>query len=529
MGSATYSPSSIWQKIEMPVLPPLDSHLTTEVCIVGAGIAGLTTAYQLLRRGKKVIVLEKNALGSGETGLTSAHLSSALDDRFKELIQQHGERGARLAYESHAAAIDEIERIQAEEGINCEFQRVDGYLFSKEDGKLGELREELDACRRLGIEGVHEVSGVPLKTFDSGPALMFPRQAQFHPLKFLRGLVGAVLRMGGEIYAHTGVREIDDRVGGVVQTENGFRIACQSIVMATGVPIQGRFAIHTKEAAYRSYIVVLEVESDLMKPCLLWDTEEPYHYVRLENDEQTGRTYLIVGGEDHKTGQDALPAQHFANLQDWIYDRLGIEGRSVGQWSGQIVEPVDSLAFIGRHPSLGENVYMISGDSGHGLTHGVLGSLILSDLIMGEENEWTSLYDPSRKSWTGLGAYLSENTNVAAQYMDWMSLGDVASESEIPPGEGAVIRSGLKKMAVYRDQEGTLHRLSATCPHLGGIVRWNSAEKTWDCPCHGSRFDSRGTVLNGPAVSPLEAEETSEETGERETNAAKIDLLHPPS
>ncbi|MBX3039951.1 MAG: FAD-dependent oxidoreductase [Bdellovibrionaceae bacterium] len=524
MGSASYSPYSLWQKIEMPVLPELDRHVTVDVCVIGGGIAGLMTAYELLRSGRKVAVLERHRLGMGDTGLTSAHLSNILDEGFKKIIQLHGLDGARLAYESHAAAIDEIERIQNEEGIDCEFKRVDGYLFQGTEGTPKELKDELDACRDLGVDGVESVRTLPLKSFDPGGALFFPRQAQFHSLKFLRGLVGAIFRMGGEIYTETTATEIGGGSAAFVRTHRGFTVSCSSVVMATGVPFQGGLSIHTKEAAYRSYVIVLEIEKGVMPDILLWDTETPYHFVRKFSDLETGREYLIAGGEDHKTGQDALPLQHFENLQNWVVDRLGLTGTLVNQWSGQITEPVDGLAYLGRHPNLGPNVYSISGDSGHGLTHATIGALLLTDLINGHKNEWESLYDPSRTSWMGLGGFLAENSNLVAQYADWVSLGDVASESEIPPGEGAVMRRGLRKVAVYRDQAGDLHRLSAVCPHLGGLVRWNSAEKTWDCPCHGSRFDSTGDVLNGPAIEGLGKEDVEEEI-QREPRDESLNTL----
>jgi Rieske Fe-S protein len=242
---------------------------------------------------------------------------------------------------------------------------------------------------------------------------------------------------------------------------------------------------------------------------LLWDTCDPYHYVRVHpapgGSTEGDYELLIVGGEDHKTGQEAGSerARH-RSLEHWMRQRFPMAGPVVYRWSGQVMEPVDGVAFIGRNPG-DKHVFIHTGDSGMGMTHGALGGILNADLITGRENAWESLYDPSRRTLRSAQEFLKENLNVAAQYGDWVSPGDVADETEIPAGEGAVVRAGMKKIAVYRAPDGTLHRRSASCTHLGCVVRWNGVEKSWDCPCHGSRFDAMGGVLNGPAISELAA------------------------
>jgi Rieske Fe-S protein len=255
--------------------------------------------------------------------------------------------------------------------------------------------------------------------------------------------------------------------------------------------------IHSKQAAYRTFAIGARVPPGSVPRALYWDTADPYHYVRLQED------VLIVGGEDHKTGQEDDGSDRFSRLEAWARQRFSI-GPVEFRWSGQVMEPVDGLGYIGRNPGDKGHVFVATGDSGHGMTHGTIAGMLISDMILGRPNDWERLYDPGRKSLRSAAEYVRENVNVARQYVDHMTSGEVRSESDIRPGEGAVIRHGLRKHAVYRDEAGALHRASAVCPHLGCIVHWNSLERTWDCPCHGSRFGIDGAVLNAPASRGLE-------------------------
>lgn len=493
------SSRSLWQKLPLPYFHSLSAHQNTDVCVIGAGIAGLSTAYLLLKAGKRVVVLERDHLGAGQTGLTSAHLSDALDDGLAMLRSIHGRDIVKLAVESHSVAIDTIERIAASEKIDCDFRRVNGYLFLGPDEDLSILEEEKEAALEAGMTGVELLSQAPLKLFSTGDCLKFPRQAQFHPLKYCQGLAHAVEAMGGKIFTQTEAQSIESGEPVRVATNRGFHVVADSVVVAANVPFNDRIVIQTKMAAYRSYCIGLRVPEEKMDPVLLWDTSDPYHYLRFAQDEEG--TILIVGGEDHRTGQDT-DKDHFAALHDWAHEKLGFQTPMLFSWSGQVLEPSDGLAYIGRNPGE-KNVYICTGDSGHGLTHGTIAGLLLSDLICGKENPWEKVYEPSRIRLRSLPTYLYEVAQSTAPYADWARPGDVGSIQEIPKGEGAILRDGLQKIAVYRDSIGRPHCYSAVCPHLGGIVRWNGAEKTWDCPCHGSRFDKMGNVLNGPAATGL--------------------------
>lgn len=493
-----------------------DAH--ADVCIVGAGIAGITTAYLLTKQGKSVIVLDDGAVGGGQTERTTAHLSNALDDRYFEIERLHGLEGAKLAASSHTAAIDRIESIIAEEQIVCDFVRLDGYLFLPPGDSPELLEHELAAAHRAGLSGVERLPRVPLLHFDTGPCLRFPRQAQFHPLKYLNAVARAIERAGGRIFTGTHAQTIKGGIPARIETSNGRVVTADAVVVATNSPVNDLVAMHTKQAAYMTYAIGAIVPHETVTAALCWDTLHPYHYVRIHSlsaevdmTKQGGAEWqdvLIVGGEDHKTGQAPAHFDPYARLEAWARERFPMIQEVKFHWSGQVMESVDGLAFIGRNPLDHPNVFIVTGDSGMGMTHGTIAGILLTDLMLGRENPWAKLYDPSRVTLGALRRFAKENLNLAAQYGDWLTRGDVESSSQIKQNTGAVIRSGLMKIAVYRDQQGHCHECSAVCTHLGGIVHWNDAEKTWDCPCHGSRFDRLGGVLNGPANHDLDSVDT---------------------
>jgi nitrite reductase/ring-hydroxylating ferredoxin subunit len=273
-------------------------------------------------------------------------------------------------------------------------------------------------------------------------------------------------------------------------------------VVATHTPVNDRVVVHTKQAAYRTYVLAARVLPRSVVRALYWDMEEPYHYARC-HETGAGPTWLIVGGEDHKTGQadDAVARQR--RLESWMRDHFPTAGPVEFRWSGQVFEPNDGLGLIGRNPGDADNVYVATGFAGNGMTHGAIAGLLLTDLILGRANPWADVYDPGRVTLRAVGEFARENLNVVAQYADHFTPGEVESAEDIPLGRGAIVRDGLKKLAVYRDTAGALHGRSAHCTHLGCVVAWNSGEGTWDCPCHGSRFATDGRALSGPATEPL--------------------------
>jgi glycine/D-amino acid oxidase-like deaminating enzyme/nitrite reductase/ring-hydroxylating ferredoxin subunit len=521
VGECAGANRSVWERTaEKFSTSPLQQDITADVCVIGAGIAGVTAAYLATRDNRSVVLVDDGPVGGGMTGRTTAHLVNAIDDRYLDIEKFLGEECARLTAESHSAAIGCAERITREHNIDCDFEWVDGYLFLPPGGSVKELMEELAAIHRAGLAGVERVDSVPKTKINSDAVLRFPRQAQFHPLKFLNAIARVIVDSGGKIFTGTRVVSVEDGDRVTIKTQDGHTITAQAAVVATNCPINDRVVIHSKQAPYATYAICLRVKGPI-EHALFWDTAQTaeeekkeigpvaYHYVRFARDEEGD--VLIVGGQDHKTGQAEDCAQRFLKLERWARERFPFVGEITDHWSGQVMEPVDGVAYIGRNPG-NKNVYVATGDSGNGITHGIIAGILITDLIAGRENAWTKLYDPSRKTLKprAIADYIAENANVAAQFRDYVMPGSAKSVDEIKPGEGAVLREGIRKIATYRDSDGNLHAFSAVCPHLGCVVRWDACEKTWDCPCHGSRFDALGCVLNGPAISDLERAEIPE-------------------
>ncbi len=481
----------------------LIESIETDICIIGAGISGLTTAYLLTKAGREVIVIDDGLIGGGTTSRTTAHLSNAIDDRIYRIEEWHGEEKAWLAVEAHTKAIDEIERIATEEKIDCDFSRLDGFLFKADDGE-DDLDKEFEAAQKM--MQVERVERAPIKDFDTGECLRFPRQGQFHILKYLSGLAKAVEQNGGRIFSNTRAIEWKGEDSPEVKTANGQTIKAKSIVLATNYPIMSK--MFAKLPAYRTYVIGARVPKGSVEKALFWDTADPYRYVRTQ--EEAEHDVLIVGGKDHRTGQEDDANRRFANLWQWTKTRFPMAEEILYKWSGQFFETHDGLAFIGRFSNSEPNVYLITGDSGMGMTHGTIGGMLVSDLILGRENAWQEVFEPSRLATQSIKEAIPEIVSSTVPYVDWITGGDVSSVDEIKNGEGAIIRQGASKIAAYRDENGKLYQRSAVCTHLGCIVRFNSLEKTWDCPCHGSRFGIDGHPINAPAISPLgEIEESS--------------------
>ena len=502
---------SVWfaSSTEPIAFEKLSHDVDTDILVVGGGIAGLTTAYCLAKEGLKVILAEDGFIGSGESGRTTAHLTCALDNRYFDLEKTFNPEIAKLAAQSHSAAIEWIANTVQQNNIDCHFKRVDGYLFTHPSDSIESLQEEFKATQSAGLL-TEMLSSIPSIAADQEKwCLKFPNQAQFHILLYLKGLADAIIQFGGKIYTQTKVANITKEGA----TGNGFKIKANHIVVATNTPVNDWVAMHTVQWPYRSYVIAAKIPKGKIPYALFWDTgdqnsrwiSKPYHYVRLEefNDQYD---MLISGGEDHRTGQaddeNIKEEDRYTNLEEWTRKYFPAIEKTEFKWSGQVIEPVDALAYIGKNPG-DDNIYIITGHSGNGMTHGTLGGMIIKDIITGNENPWINMYSPSRITLKTTGDYLHEVGNMVAQYADWFTPGDIKQAGELMPGQGAVISSGIKKTALYRDEENILHSHTAVCPHLGAILQWNADEKTFDCPAHGSRFTREGKVINGPASSDL--------------------------
>ena len=483
----------------LPSFAALDHDLGADVVVVGGGITGLTLAALCAESGRRVVLLERNRLGSGTTGRTTAHLTAALDVDFATLISRFGEEPARRVIESVLRAIDEIERRAASSATGCGFRRVPGFRFTESERDASRLEEEAGLARKLGLD-VTLVHEVPLP-FRSARALRFDAQAQFHPLAYLATLVERIVGRGGQIFEHSAVIECADDA---VSLANGTRVTADSVIEATHTPVGLVASVQTRVTAWTSYVLAVRLERPIGR-ALFWDCDDPYHYVRAVDDEGLS---ILVGGEDHRTGRETDPLARFESLEAWTRARfpvLEVEAR----WSHELFEPADGLPYVGALPG-SRSRFVAAGYSGTGLTFGTVAALTLHGLVTQGSSPWESLYAPSRlKALASALPVADENLRIGWRFVADRLRRRRGEPSDLGCDQGRVERIDGEQLAVYRDVRGDVHFLSPRCTHLGCIVAWNDAEKTWDCPCHGGRFHRTGKVLYGPPTADLEHEEAA--------------------
>jgi glycine/D-amino acid oxidase-like deaminating enzyme/nitrite reductase/ring-hydroxylating ferredoxin subunit len=483
----------------------LTGELTVDVCIVGGGITGLTAADILKKAGKTVAVIEMNRVGQAESGHTSAHLTEILDIDFEDLISSFGLENAKLVIGSVRRAIDKIEDNVIAKKIACEFRRVSGWQYTEKRSEIAQIEREADAAGKLGLS--YELTDeIPLNR-KVARALRLDRQAQFQPVAYMAALAEQISGGGSHIFELTRMLKVDEGKPCRVTTDRG-TIFASDVVIATNVPTTNRLLLQTKIANYRTYCIAIRETNPTDLKNLFWDIDDPYHYVRSAT--YNGIPHIVIGGEDHKTGQDEHTSIHFQKLEDWAHERFKVEAVT-HRWSGQVVEPVDGLPYIGRN-SLNDHVYVATGYSGTGLTFGTVAAMLISDLILGIENPWAEVYQATRvKPFAGIKDYLSENIDYPSHLIgDRVGGAQQTDTRGLRENQGAIVRIGGKKVAAYRDPEGELTVLSPVCPHMGCYVHWNEAEISWDCPCHGARFGPKGHLLNGPTVHDLAREDYDE-------------------
>lgn len=486
-----------------PEFPKLNQTLNADVVVIGGGITGLTAAYLLKTENKKVILLEKEKLLSGETGKTTAHLTEIIDTRYRSIISNFDLETACKVADSSRQAIQFVSELVKKEKIECGFEFVPAYLYADQENQLSELRKEYKAVKKVGLpaEQTHNVP-IPFKVFNS---IRFENQAQFNPADYLYAIAQLTQGDGCYIFENSQVIDIQDQSPCIVKTENGSVIA-QDVIVATDAPISNRYLVHQKIANYRTYALAAKVDpsSDLdqIPNGLYWDLQVPYHYTRFQTI--GSQRYCIIGGEDHKVGMETQTEERFENLKAYAKEHFNIQAFDA-IWSGQVIEPFDGLPFIGRAPAT-RHVWLATGFSGNGTTFGTLAAQILSDLIIKGENVFRKTYKSTRfQPWKSPLHFINENKDFPLCFLkDRLNAGDVDSIHDVPPGEGKIVSTvDQNKIAVYRSDTGKIHALSPVCTHLGCHIRWNQGEKSWDCPCHGSRFGIDGRVLHGPATQSL--------------------------
>ena len=496
--------TSYWiDTVPIKTFPALNRDVTVDALVIGAGITGVTTAYLLKNARLSVALIERDRIAMIDTGHTTAHLTYVTDARLRKLVENFGNDHAQAVWVAGAAAIDTIETIVEEEKLDCGFSRVPGYLHAPMEGgsknESDSLQQEAELAGTLGFDATY-LDAIPHFNL---PGVRFANQAKFHPRKYLAGLVETIPGEGSDVFEQSEAGEFDAEKRRV--KVNGHWIAFERVIIATNNPLVGLASVpeatlfQTKLSLYSSYVLGANIPCDSLPSALFWDTLDPYSYLRV--DRRSDSDYAIFGGADHKTGQVADPVNCFASLVPKL-KKIAPEARIEHRWSGQVIETYDGLPFIGQNA---EGQFIATGFCGNGITFGTISAVMARDWAVGVKNPWKDLFDIGRKKIKGAAwNYLIENKDYPYYLVkDRLARAEADSVRELEPNSGMIIKSSKGKIAAYRDSKHKVHKVSAVCTHMGCIVRWNSAESTWDCPCHGSRFKPTGGVIAGPAEESL--------------------------
>ncbi len=495
---------SLWSEFEVRQFPSLEHDIEADVVVVGAGLTGITTAYLLRKEGARVALLERGRVASADTCRTTAHLTYVTDQRLHHLVNKFGKDAARLFWQGGAAAIDQIWKLMDETGADCEFRWAPGYLHaplkSTDDRERSTLHEDAQLACELGFDA---------QFLDSVPhanrcGVRFANQAKFHPRRYLAALVAKIPGSGSHVFENTNFDQFDPAAG-IVQA-SGRRIRCDSVVIASHNPVMGGSSavsaalFQTKLALYTSYVLGAQLSKGSVPEALFWDTDDPYEYLRV--DDRDDHQYAIFGGRDVKTGQEKDAEEVFSTLGERLQSRL--PGATIRhRWMGQVVETPDGLPYVGES---GEKQFIATGFCGNGFTLGTLSAMMARDHFVGRDNPWRDLLRVDRRPFHGgVWRYLWENVDYPYHLLrDRIGGAEAGNPAELANGEAKILKWQGRKVAAHRAADGALSVCSPVCTHLKCLVRWNDADRTWDCPCHGSRFHPDGSVMSGPAEAPLE-------------------------
>lgn len=508
MGSLPETHRSIWVattgETNYPHLPR--STDAFDVAVIGGGIAGLTTALLLKREGLKVALVEAGRIATGATGHTTAKVTSLHGLTYAKLIDSQGDEKASQYAQASQAGLERVARFVDQDGIDCDFERRSAYTYTLDSERIGDIDNEVRAATSLGLPAsVTTNTDLP---FEVTAAVRFDDQAQFHPRSYCLGLAGLIEGRGSQIFENTRALDIDDEGPLIVATEHGY-LTVDNVVLATHLPFHDPGGMFAKASPSRSYVLAIQIEGEIPQGMYL-SADSPTRSLRpFSNGDGS---YLLVGGEGHKVGQDENTNVRYARLEAWAREHFNV--RSVDyKWSAQDYMPADDVPYIGKLSPRSDRMFVATGFKKWGMTSGTVAAMILTDLIAGRENQWADVFDSTRLDLGASAAKLiRENINVAKRFVgDRLHAMAAPSIESLKPGEGGIVKLGPEKVAAFREVGGTFRAVSPTCTHMGCVVAFNSAETTWDCPCHGSRFDLNGNVIEGPAVRNLPKVDIPEE------------------
>ncbi len=479
--------------------PSLTQDIRVDVAVIGAGLAGITTAMLLKKAGKSVAVLEAGRVAEGTSGHTTAKVTSLHQLRYATFIDEIGEDMARCYGESNQAAVEQLATLVRDENIDCDFERKNAYTFADTPETLKSVKAEVEAAQRLGLPATYvEDTSLP---FDVMGAVQFSNQAQFHPRKYILSLAEKINGDGSAVFENTRVITVDGDTPCEVKTENGATVIADDVVVATNLPILDQGLFFAKTFPQRSYLIGARIAPEKAPDGMFIGTGEKYRSIRTTPMEDGG-VLLLIGGEGHKVGEASDTEARFERLANYAHSKFGLDTVDY-YWSSQDVVSFDKLPYIGHLTPMNKHIYVATGFSLWGMSNSTLSAMILKDMILGESNPWAELYDAIRSTPFVTKESVKNNLDVGTRWIGDRFKGLFDNTDKVKLGEGQVVTTNGEKVAAYRDESGILHQVSAVCPHLGCIVSWNAAEKSWDCPCHGSRFDTDGEILHGPAVNAL--------------------------
>jgi glycine/D-amino acid oxidase-like deaminating enzyme/nitrite reductase/ring-hydroxylating ferredoxin subunit len=477
-----------------------DPSFVYDALIVGAGITGITAAILLQKAGRKCVIADAHHAGYGTTGGTTAHINTFADTTYAEVEKSFSEEASKQFAKSISKSVSLISEFVDRYEIDCDYERKKGYVYAQTDDEVKELDDMLESSKRAGVQ-VEVTQNAPApETYRK--AIVYEGQAQFHPLKYILALQREFVALGGVVLENTRIEDISSENDVHTAKSPNREIRAKSVFYATHIPPGGVNLLHFRNAPYRSYVIAATLKDNAYPDALIYDMREPYHYFRTH--EMDGQKYLIAGGHDHKTGHGD-PEQSFADLISFTSSCYQVTEVS-SKWSAQYYVPTDGLPYIGHLPGASKGIYAATGYNGNGIILGTVAAIVVSELILMGESEFKDLFDPGRiKPIAGFTEFIKENADVANRFVaDRLGIDKIDSVAQLPIDSGEIVEYDGQKLAIYKDTKGEVHALDPVCTHTGCIVNWNSTEKSWDCPCHGGRFNAHGQVLTGPTRLDLE-------------------------